>query len=142
MTTTENSTNNTNNTNNAAQDFAMHVNAERARQFAAIDQKLDTAVAGVARATVAAEDARDAARASQEAAEYTARRMAPPIAPTGFVGGILGTLDAFADKALYVAKAVGVPLALAGGAFVAGKAAYGKMTTRKPAAAPPAPTAS
>lgn len=135
MTTTEN---NTNNTNTAAQEFALRVDAERTRQMAALTEKVDTAVSGVARACVAAEDARDAARASQEAAEYVARRAAPPIAPNGFFGGLLQIANDLADKALYVAKPIAVATAIGGGAYVAGSAVYRKVT-RKPAA--PAPTA-
>lgn len=133
MTTTEN---NTNTNTNAAADFAMRVAEERARQFAIIDQKMDTAVAGVARACVAAEDARDAARAAFEAAEKAAK---PPIAPNGFFGGLLRIANDFADKALYVVKPVAVAAAVGGGAYMAGSAVYRKVT-RKPEATP-APTA-
>ena len=132
MTTTEN---NTNNTNTAAQEFALRVDAERSRQMGVLTEKVDTCVAGVARACVAAEDARDAARAAQDAAEAANK---PPIAPNGFFGGLLQIANDLADKALYVVKPVAVAAAIGGGAYVAGNAVYRKVT-RKPAA--PAPTA-
>ena len=121
-----------NNNLNAAETFAKKVDEERAKRHAEILGKLDVAIAGAATATVAAEEARDASRAAQEASEYAAKRLAPPLASR-----ILIAANDVADKILYVIKPVAVAVAVGGGAYAAGKAIHGKVTKK----AAPAPTA-
>jgi hypothetical protein len=135
---------------NSAEAFAKATNEERAKILLAINEKADTTIAGLARATAASEVAAEQATAARGAAEQAALYSAAiletvqPIQPTGWFSNTIIGVNRWLDKALMVIKPVAAVAAVGAGAYVGGKYVYGAVTGRKAASAAtaaPAPTA-
>ena len=135
---------------NSAEAFAKATNEERTKILLAINEKADTTIAGLARATAASEIAAEQSAAARAAAEQgrdlaaAVLETVQPIQPTGWFSNMIIGVNRWLDKALMVVKPVAAVAAVGAGAYVGGKYVYGAVTGRKAAAATtaaPAPTA-